>query len=99
MNSSVRMGKLPSPQGSGSHGFCERRSPPTPSQEPAPFPCPACFPRRPDQPHPVDGQPSFPREGCPTLFSACNSSILEGYFYLCTIRLHDSGGTCPDNSA
>jgi hypothetical protein len=40
------------------------------SSERSPFPPTSRhYPRRPDQPHPVDGQPSFPREGCPIFFA------------------------------
>src|SRR5262249_52578107 len=45
-------------------GF-QPRLPPAKGLELVPHPLSRLFPRRPDQPHPVDGQPSFPREGCP----------------------------------
>jgi len=74
MNGSVRMGKLPSPQGNRSHGFCERRSPPTPSQEPAPFLCPACFPVDLTSRTPLMGNPPSPGRVARLLFFAYDSS-------------------------
>src|SRR6202007_208201 len=54
------------PETSQLRGPCDRGFPRLWLTKALSFPLPRQHPRRPDQPHPVDGQPSFPREGCPT---------------------------------